>query len=274
MSAAPRTIQLVRNPMIRKELRQRLRERRGWILPSLYLVVISVVAAFAYYQMTRISVGVQGAQIGMAMFLTICYAQLCLLLLLSPIFSAGAITIEKEQRTMPALLVTLLGSYRIWWGKLAASLLFVFLLLVAALPILSTVFSFGGVGLWPVFSATITIVIVLLTINAISLYWSSTFRRSVVATAVSYVTVVTLTVVTFIIFTATISVLRIDTWSHIPFSARLALYFNPVFFLTLSFSPPRQLYPDWYYSLGIYVALGAIATALTLWNLRRAGEVS
>jgi len=28
------------NPMIRKELRQRMRERRAWLLPSLYLLVL------------------------------------------------------------------------------------------------------------------------------------------------------------------------------------------------------------------------------------------
>jgi len=273
MSAPPHALSFARNPMIRKELRQRLRERRGWILPSLYLVVVAAVATFAYYEMTASEGGhIQGAEIGVMMFLVAAYTQLSLLLLLSPIFSAGALTIEKEQRTLPALLVTLLGGYRIWWGKLVASLLFVFLLLVAALPILSTAFAFGGISLWPVFSATMTTVIILLTINAISLYWSSAFRRSVVATAVSYVTVVILTIVTFIIFLATMSASKATTWTHLSFLKKLPLYCNPVFFLTLSFSPVKMLYPDWFISLGIFAGLGAIATALTLWNLSRSGE--
>jgi hypothetical protein len=34
------------NPMIRKELRQRMRERRGWLLPSLYLIVLGARPAF------------------------------------------------------------------------------------------------------------------------------------------------------------------------------------------------------------------------------------
>ena len=34
------------NPMIRKELRQRMRERRGWILPSLYLLALCAIISF------------------------------------------------------------------------------------------------------------------------------------------------------------------------------------------------------------------------------------
>ena len=37
------------NPMIRKELRQRMRERRGWLLPSLYLLVLGAAVTFAYF---------------------------------------------------------------------------------------------------------------------------------------------------------------------------------------------------------------------------------
>jgi len=40
------------NPMIRKELRQRMRERRGWLLPSLYLIVLGAAVTFAYFVTT------------------------------------------------------------------------------------------------------------------------------------------------------------------------------------------------------------------------------
>lgn len=194
------------NPMIRKEVRQRMRERRGWVLPSLYLLALGAVIALTYHEMTINSTGeLQGWQIGVGLFLTCAYTQLILLLLLAPIFSAGALTIEKEQRTLAGLLTSLLKPRHIWWGKFVASLLFVLLLLVAGLPILSAVFAFGGVGGWEVLMATITTVVILGTVSAISLYWSSAFRRSVHATAVSYVSVIVMTVVTFIIFTIGIS---------------------------------------------------------------------
>lgn len=46
---------------------------------------------------------------GVGLFFAIIYTQLGLLLLMAPIFSAGALTIEKEQSTLAGLLTTLLA---------------------------------------------------------------------------------------------------------------------------------------------------------------------
>jgi len=267
------------NPMIRKELRQRMRERRGWILPSLYLLTLSAVITVAYYSTAwGGNDRIQGWQVGAALFLTLAYTQLVLLLLLAPVFSAGALTIEKEQRTLGGLLTSLLRPTQIWWGKFAASLMFVLLLLVIGLPVLSAVFAFGGVGPWELTIVALTTVIILGTISAISLYWSSAFRRSVHATAVSYVTVVAMTVVTFIIFGIAMSRLsnRVGNagWTSIPESVKAPLYLNPLVFITVSLVPRRQLYPEWFICLSVFSAIAALSAILTLRNLRRSGDVA
>jgi len=273
------------NPMIRKEMRQRMRERRGWLLPSLYLLVLGAVVTFAYFITTedRGAAGTQGSTVGVALFLTLSYAQLALLLLLAPIFSAGSITIEKEQRTLAGLLTSLLTSGQIWWGKFVASLLFVLLLLVTSLPVLSMAFAFGGIGPWEIFSATLTTVIILACMSAIGLYWSSAFQRSVHATAVSYATVIAISVVTAIVFFVRIglyesarrsqAVATGGGWYQIPLSIRLPMYINPFFFLTASFAPPGQLYPAWFTCACVFIALGAVAVVLTLRNLQRRGDL-
>ncbi len=217
----------------------------------------------------------------MALFLTLSYAQLALLLLLAPIFSAGAITIEKEQRTLSALLTSLLTPGQIWWGKFVSSLLFVLLLLVTSLPVLSMAFAFGGVGPWEIFSATLTTVIILGCMSAIGLYCSSAFRRSVHATAVSYATVVAISVVTAIVFFVRLELYDSShpkfnatwqTWYDIPLNIRLPMYVNPFFFLTTSFASRSQLYPAWTACAGVFLAIGALAVALTLRNLKRSGD--
>ena len=75
-------------------------------------------------------------------------------------------------------------------------------------------------GPWEIGMVALTTVIVLGTISSISLYWSSAFRRSVHATAVSYVSVVAMTVVTFIIFAISMSRHRAhagdSSWSSMP----------------------------------------------------------
>jgi ABC-2 type transport system permease protein len=263
------------NPMIQKELRQRMRERRGWILPSLYLVALGAVISLAYYVATSGGgQSVQGFQIGVILFLTSAYTQLALLLLLAPIFSAGALTIEKEQRTLAGLLTSLLGPAKIWWGKFVASLLFVLLLLVAGLPIVSAAFAFGGVGIWEIFIASFTAVIILGMISSISLYWSSAFRRSVHATAVSYVTVIIISVVPWIIFAVGMSNRANDSFQSIPFAIHAPLYFNPVFFLTTGFVPRSQLYPEWFWCLVTYVVVSVLCVLLALRNIRRSGDIS
>ena len=264
------------NPMVRKELNLRMRERRGWVLPSLYLLTLGAVSALAYYISTdRTSYNqLQGADIGVPMFLCTAYTQMSLLLLLAPIFSAGSITIEKEQKTLAGLLTSLLTPFQIWWGKFVASLLFVLLLIITGLPVLSISFAFGGVGPWEIAMATVSTVVVLATFSAIGLYWSSVFRRSVHATSVTYGTVIALTIVTFVIFIIEMSVHQGPGWENMTFAMKVPLYFNPIFFLTMGFAPLHHLYPEWLRCLGVFALLGLVAIGLTLWNLRRSGEAA
>lgn len=262
------------NPMIRKELNLRMRERRGWILPSLYLIALGGVGAFVYFMATSQPFSrPQGSDLGVMLFLTTAYAQLVLLLLLAPVFSAGALTIEKEQRTMASLLTSLLTSFQIWWGKFAASLLFVILLILIGIPILSLAFAFGGIGPWEVGMATLTTIITIGAVGAVGLYWSSVFRRSVHATAVSYATIITLTVVTFIIFIISTSIYgNSHQWAELPLRIKAPLYLNPIFFLTTSLATPAELYPEWYRCLAVFLIVTALAVTLSLRNLRKSGE--
>jgi ABC-type transport system involved in multi-copper enzyme maturation permease subunit len=259
--------------MIRKELNLRMRERMGWVLPSLYLTVLAAVAILVFYMSSIESFReLQGADVGVPMFIISAYAQMIVLLLLAPIFSAGAITIEKEQRTLPGLLTSLLTPLQIWWGKFVASLLFVLLLIVLGLPILSLAFAFGGIGPWEVAMSLISTVVAVSMMNAIGLYWSSVFRRTVHATAVTYATVIVLGIVTLIIFGIRVAIAHPKSWETITFGMKVPLYFNPLFFLTMGFVPARSLYPEWVRSLVVFVLLTLIASLLTLWNLRRSGE--
>jgi hypothetical protein len=95
------------------------------------------------------------------------------------------------------------------------------------------------------------------------------------ATAVSYVTVVLMTVVTLIIFGIAMSRVHSgDGWHSIPLKVRAPLYLNPLFFLTSALVPKNQLYPEWFICLGVFVALAALCAVLTLRNLRRSGDIA
>jgi ABC-2 type transport system permease protein len=272
------------NPMIRKELRQRMRERRSWILPSLYLVALGGVVALAYFFATAEMNGVfsqerQGAQVGVAVFFTVAYSQMALLLLLAPVFSAGSLTIEKEQRTLPALLTSLLSPFEIWWGKFVSAMLFLVLLLVSTLPVLSLVFSLGGIGPGELFRATAMTLVILASISAIGLYFSSVFRRSVHSTAVSYAAVIALTVVTFVVYSLLAyhwesvhrAAMNTAHPAEMPRALQIPLWLNPFYALTAAFMHGKQKFPEWLASGLVFAGLGAISAFLAFRNIRRSG---
>src|SRR6476469_888854 len=75
------------------------------------------------------------------------YLQLLLVSLLAPIFTAGAITQEKDSQTYDILLATPLTNGQIVLGSLMSRLFFVIALLVSGIPIFSVTQIFGGVAI-------------------------------------------------------------------------------------------------------------------------------
>lgn len=274
---------LITNPMINKELRQRLRERRSWLLPTLYLLVLSGTVSFAYYiatdPQTQGQREVQGADIGLAIFFTVVFTQIVVLLLMAPVFSAGSITIEKEQRTLAGLLTSLLSVPQIWWGKFVAALLYLLLLLSSALPLLALSFAFGGVEPEQLIRATASTILVLAAICTLGLWLSSLFRRSIHSTAACYGLVLVLSVVTAVVFGILAS-----HWSNTqrgalmraegpPAYVQAPLFLNPLYpLLSMMDDADFQqfIYPT--SSWMLFTAMGCLAAAFAMRRLKRSGD--
>src|SRR4051812_35479445 len=75
------------------------------------------------------------------------YVQLGLVALLAPIFTAGAITQEKDSQTYDILLSTPLTNGQIVLGSLLSRLFFVVTLLISGIPIFAITQIFGGVAI-------------------------------------------------------------------------------------------------------------------------------
>ena len=268
--------------MIAKELRQRLRERRAWLLPTLYLLVLAGTVSFAYYGTTDLATNggqteVQGANIGEAIFLTVVFTQVVVLLLMAPVFSSGSLTIEKEQRTFAGLLTSLLSAPQIWWGKFVAALLYLLLLLFCSLPLLAVSFAFGGVEPIELLKAVGSTVLVLASISAVGLWCSAMFRRSVHSTAACYCIVLVLSIVTAVVYGILLS-----RWESRNFLARgegppayvqAPMFLNPLYplFALLGEEAVAQFsYPisSWL----LFTAMGCLAAAFSMRRIQRAGE--
>lgn len=273
---------LITNPMIAKELRQRLRERRAWLLPTLYLLVLAGTVSFAYYAAIDIGgnagqVEVQGANIGEAIFLTVVFTQLVVLLLMAPVFSSGSLTIEKEQRTLAGLLTSLLSAPQIWWGKFVAALMYLLLLLFCSLPLLAVSLAFGGVEPIELIKAVGSTIAVLASISAVGLWCSAMFRRSVHSTAACYCIVLVLSIVTAVVYG-----ILLARWESRNFLARgegppayvqAPMFLNPLYPLlallgdeaVVQFSYPVS---SWL----LFAAVGCLAAAFSMRRIQRAGE--
>src|SRR3954469_15514259 len=89
----------------------------------------------------------QLAQTSGQIFQKMSYLQLALVSLLAPIFTAGAITQEKDSQTYDILLATPLTNGQIVLGSLMSRLFFVVALLLSGIPIFSITQIFGGVSI-------------------------------------------------------------------------------------------------------------------------------
>jgi ABC-type transport system involved in multi-copper enzyme maturation permease subunit len=267
------------NPMIRKELRQRLRERRAWVLPTLYILLLSSVVLFAYSESSETQHGAnaQGAEIGLAIFAALVFSQVIVLLLMAPVFSAGGITIEKEQRTFASLLTTLLTPLEIWWGKFVSSLLYLMLLLFCSLPLLALCFAFGGVEPTEVLLATVYSILVLATICAVGLFCSVLFRRSVHSTASAYGLVLILSIATALAYMYLDAhrprIVRSPGDVPNPAFVQAPLLLNPIYpFLSLMERGAINQFPYAVSSCLLYGAMLLLAAAFTMRFLKKSGE--
>jgi ABC-2 type transport system permease protein len=254
--------------MIRKELRMHMRTKRDWWVLSIYQLILIAVTAIAYWEETQKINEPAGATIGEEIFFEVVFTQLAVLLLLSPVFSAGSLTIEHEQKTISGLLSSLLSPFEIWWGKFTASLLYLGLLWISSLPIMSIVMVLGGVEEKEILIAFAGTGVLIGCFCSVGMFCSSLFRRSVLSTALAYAFMISLNVLTFIlymIFEGRSSGSDKFYWEHAP------ILLNP-FYCMLSMIKPGESYVwkyDWLISLSLFIVLGLLSAIFAIRNIRR-----
>jgi ABC-type transport system involved in multi-copper enzyme maturation permease subunit len=113
-----------------------------------------------------------------------------LLAFITPALTAGAISGERERRTLELLLVTRASPLGLVAGKLLGSLLYVLYLLVASLPAFALVYLFGGTLPRYLFM-TLAVAIGTATTNAaLALMLSALVKRTALASVLAYLLVI------------------------------------------------------------------------------------
>ncbi len=122
------------------------RAQHLWVRSGYLLILLFVLIMVQYSFMGGTGGSLSNiAKAGTHIFAWISLLQLAMMCFLAPVFTAGAISQEKDAETFNVLLTTPLTNAQIVLGSLMGRLFFVLILLLAGLPIFCITMLFGGV---------------------------------------------------------------------------------------------------------------------------------
>lgn len=232
--------------ILAKELRSRFRGRRAFLIITIYLAVLALIAYGAYVDVApnaRLAgqIGVDrggfaigganaSALIGQAIFSLLSVFQLLLVCFLAPAFTSGAISLEREKQTLDLILTTPMRPGGIVIGKLFSALAFVMLLILAGIPVSGLVLMYGGASISDIVQQQVVLVVSAIGFGVIGLFFSALVKRTQAATVLTYSTMLFLVIGTFFVFrfwTAAASNAPDNAFGTVHTAPEQLLYLNP-----------------------------------------------
>src|SRR5258708_3154966 len=147
-------------PIFNRELLTIPRRERHYVTRVAYLGALLILSVTAYLAtMGWFGSATLGdmARFGPLLFQILTFVQLALFLFFSALAAASAVAQEKDRRTFVLLLMTDMRNYEIVVGKLLGSLLPIATLILATVPLLTSLLLLGGVGLNQVIEAVVIV---------------------------------------------------------------------------------------------------------------------
>jgi ABC-type transport system involved in multi-copper enzyme maturation permease subunit len=194
------------NPVLGRELRERMRGPRAFVALTVYLCVLVLAVVISYKGNSELDsfdaafdLGRRTA-VGRQVLEWVLLTMLVLVLFLVPGFTAGAVAGERERQTLVPLQVTLLRPRSILWGKASAALAFIALLVIAAAPLLAVAFLLGGISVGQAMAGLFGVLAVALVLALIVVGISALVRRVQAATVVAYAVTFLLAIGSFVVY--------------------------------------------------------------------------
>ncbi len=163
------------------------RRTRYYWLRVIYAILVLMVMALCYVPgWTAGESTIQStANLAAAFFSSFAYLQITAVVLMGPAFTAGAIAVERERRTIEYLFATDLSNVEIVYGKFAAALLRIFVLLLVSIPILAIARLLGGIAydrMLAVFAVTASTAVAVVALSLTISVWCPRAREAVIRT--------------------------------------------------------------------------------------------
>jgi len=260
---------LVLNPVLDKEFRSRMRTWKSPLLISLYLGVLALITLGYYWtQQQRAIYSGFGPEVGPQIYVALTLFQLMLVSFVTPAFTAGVISGERERQTLDLLVCTRLSATSIILNKLLASIAYILLLIISSLPFFGVVYFFGGILLSEIGQVFLVYLMTALTFGAIGVFCSTVFRKTQVSVVVTYVVV-------FFFLAGTVAITAfLGSVSPNFVGLSLIAYLNPVVALFSTF--PGSFSQGMFMSFGIgsgrVVGVNAPAAGLLPWQYNFIGD--
>jgi ABC-type transport system involved in multi-copper enzyme maturation permease subunit len=137
-------------PVLFYDLVRSARRTRTFLVRTAYLALLFLMLCWMYLawaphnQVGETIRSSQVAEFSMLFFFTFMAVQLLLIVVMTPGYTAGAITEEKERKTLEFILATDLRNREIVFGKLVSRMAHLSLFILAGLPVLSALQFLGG----------------------------------------------------------------------------------------------------------------------------------
>lgn len=184
-----------------KELRGRMRGRRSFVSVTIYVLLVGgfawMVGRILEEQVRQnfgFSPDYQSASIGRGIFTSLMFLQTVMIAVLAPASTSGAISGERERQTLDLLAVTPISSVAIVVGKLLSALTWVFVLILASVPVAALVFVYGGVAPDDLVRGYVVLFVTAIAFGALGVFFSALLRRSGAATGLTFVAILFFTV--------------------------------------------------------------------------------
>lgn len=225
------------NPVYRRESKLRVGSVKFAMTVLLYNLFLVGIALFGFEMVFNVRwnnyVDYSGAPL---VYLVLISIETTMVVFMVPAYTAGSIAGEREKQTLDILLTTVMTPGQIIIGKLMSSISMVLLLVLSSLPVLSLVFTVGGVGLADLFQFVAVEFIIAIFIGSIGVLASAMFQKTVRATIFSFGIVLLLCVGTIAVVVVIYLLQQMYYWNVLQSDGEmpnmawctLVLLFNPI----------------------------------------------
>ncbi len=250
------------NPVLLKELKLRFRAFKSFSGLMFYLAVLCIfVAGFLLIYTQFSGTGFFKPSDSFTMFAVLSILQMGLVMFITPGLTAGAISTEREKQTLNILLTTTQSSTQIILGKLASSVAFLILMLVAGLPLYSLVFLFGGVSPSQFIIIFLFYFLTLIAIGSIGIMFSTITKKTIVSMIATYGAMIFLGGITAFFFFIGMSMEQMAVHSG---NVQNVTPFSPITYFWVSINPGALLITTLYPEMGNALE-SVVGISLPIW---------